>query len=324
MKEHGQSLSRHVALASAIFLSVVGNAAAADTESQVVFAAPVTGTEEKSARDAESALHLGTFAIPTSEGRITFLDETPLAPTPSISIVVVENSGFSTLADARHSGVSAEELFLAFAPPRTKVPERLKLYTDLLRTSGVSGSSKAKTVTTLHLHGTPAVPDVEPDNWGEGNCTLQEDWDAGFASWVNTFPLGFLNFGDASELMYVPHATSAYGYLGLNDAIWVGVCMRTPTPSNGEGSMGVRIQYLSSNGTWMNVGGAPGNPGPTMATITVGQRYLYHSFKPYTAQRRVMVSSVNEGEANGDDGNTAFISARWKDNFTPDSTEASP
>ena len=85
--------------------------------------------------------------------------------------------------------------------------------------------------------------------------------------------------------------------------------------------MGVSIQYLGSNGEWANVGGSPG---PTEAKIYVGERYLYHSFKPYTAQRRVKVSSVNPGETDGGDGNTAFISAKWKDSFSPDSTEAAP
>ncbi len=207
-------------------------------------------------------------------------------------------------------------------PPGAKIPERLSLYAELLRAGDVSDSSKAKTISTLRLHDTPALPDVEPDNWGDlGSCAVKEDWDAGFANWVNSFPFGFWNFGSSSEWVHVPHTTKAYGYLGLNDAIWVGVCMITPSSSNAENFMGVSIQYLGSNGEWANVGGIPG---PTEAKIYVGERYLYHSFKPYTAQRRVKVSSVNPGEADGGDGNTAFISAKWKDNFSPDSTEAAP
>ena len=321
-----QSLFRHFVLVSAILFIFTGSVAAVDTESRTVFTAPMKVDEETSVRNTEAALHLGTFKIPSSQGRITFLDETPLSQTPSISIVVVENSEFSTLADARHSGASALELFMAFAPPGTKIPERLNLYAELLRAGDVSDNSKAKTISTLRLYGTLVAPIVEPDNWGElGSCAVKEDWDAGFNNWVNSFPFGFLVFGSSlNESVHVPHATQVYGYLGPNDAIWVGVCMRTPSSSKGESFMNVSIQYLSSSGDWVNVGGALGNPGPTSAKIYVGERYLYHSFKPYTPQRRVKVSSVNEGEADGGDGNTAFISARWKDNFSPDSTEAAP
>ncbi len=315
-----QSLFRHFVLVSAILFSFAGSVAAVDTESRTIFTAPMKGGEETSIRNTEAALHLGTFKIPSSQGRITFLDETPLAQTPSISIVVVENSEFSTLADARHSGASALELFMAFAPPGKKIPERLNLYAELLRAGDVSDSSKAKTISTLRLHGTSAAPNVGPDNWGDlGSCAVKEDWDAGFTNWVNSFSFGFWGFGSSlNESVHVPHATQAYGYLGLNDAIWVGVCMRTPSSSKGESFMGVSIQYLnSSTGNWENVSS-------TAAKIYVGERYLYHSFKPYTPQRRVKVSSVNEGEADGGDGNTAFISAKWKDNFSPDSTEAAP
>ncbi len=320
-----QSLFRHFVLVSAILFIFTGSVAAVDTESRTVFTAPMKADEETSVRNTEAALHLGTFKIPSSQGRITFLDETPLAQIPSISIVVVENSEFSTLADARHSGASALELFMAFAPPGAKIPERLNLYAELLRAGDVSDSSKTKTISTLRLHGTSAVPNVGSDNWGDlGSCAVKEDWDAGFANWVNSFPFGFWDFGSSSELVYIPHTMQAYGYLGLNDAIWIGVCMRTPSSSNAESFMGVSIQYLSSSEGWVNVGGALGNPGPTAAKIYVGERYLYHSFKPYTAQRRVKVSSVNLGEADGGDGNTAFISAKWKDNFSPDSTEAAP
>ena len=300
---------------SALVFSAAGNVAALDSESRTVFTAPVKGDEEASVRYAEPARHLGTFTIPSSQGRITFIDETPLAKTPSISIVVVENSWFSTLAEAKHRGASALDLFMEFAPPRTTIPERLKLYADLLRTGDVSGSAEAKTTSTLRLHGASDQPVEGPDTWGAGNCTVKEDWDAGFSNWVTSFPFGFAGFGGSSKLVNIADHETVYSDLGFNDAIWVGVCLKF------GGRYFVQMEYKNGDGDWKKI------DGQTQLPLHPGERYLYHNFSPYTPQRRLAVEHQKKDwipRENNSDNSTAFISGMWKDNFAPDSTEAAP
>jgi hypothetical protein len=300
------------ALVSVLVFSVSEYVAAHDIDSQTIFSAPVNEDEEASVQDAEPAVHLGTFEIPHSNGRITFLDETPLAETPSISVVVVEDAGFSTIAEAIRSGASALELFQAFAPPKTKIPERIKLADYLPRDERGTGGDQPKSITTLRLYGPSGEPIVGHDDWGSG-CNDREEWDERFSSWVSDF--ASLSTSIQSDEVNIPHATQGYGYFGHNDTIWLGVCMRTGN------IMHVGMQYRQQNwwspagGNWVPVGGYGSSL--TAADLHPGERYLYYSYKPFTAQRRFYVSAT--GDAEDGNGNWALISQAWRDDFAPDS-----
>jgi len=288
----------------AIFIISKRNAAV-ESKLQITFSAPVMGNEQAGVQDAGPALDLGTFEIPFSNGRITFLDETPMAKTPSISVVIVEDAGFNTIADATQNETSALELFLTFAPSDTKIPERIKLAHDLRDERDTRGD-RPISVTTMHLHEV-SVPTVEMDDWGP-DCLHIDDWTDGFTAWVEGTQL-LTNASFQSNEVNIPGASQVYGYFGFNDTIWAGVCMRSGT------TMHVGMQYRNHDGYWVMVGG----PGSllTKADLNPGVRYLYHNFKRFTAQRRIYVSSdPNDVPA----GNFAYLSGAWKDNFAPDGT----
>lgn len=316
-KTNVQSFVINFTFISTAVFCVSENLAALDNQSQTIFSAPVKGNEEASVQHAVPALNLGTFEIPSSHGRITFLDETPSAKTPSISVVVVEGAHFNTIAEVASVRTSALELFLAFAPPGTEIPERIRL-AENVRGGRDTRGDELKPASYLPLwDSTPAPPVVEPDDWSYG-CVDVDAWTNEFTDWV--FNFNFLAIASFhTELVNIVDATTGYGYFGFNDDIWVGVCARSGN------TMHVGVQYLNFENYWAGVGGL-WSGSLTNAELLPGERYLYHSFKPFTAQRRVYVSAEEDADDGSDIdyGNWAIISMAWDDKFAQDTTYAHP
>lgn len=298
-------------LTSALLAVFSFNATAERSKDLTLFSAPLN-TEQKTETRTE-ALTLGRFPIPDSQGYIIFIDEAPDAKAPSVSVVVVEDAGHNTLADAAKLGLSISELFQTYAPPRTKVPARIILAQEQLKTLQERTTTDLKVNTSMNLWSTTVPPIVGEDDWASG-CNDAEAWDSEFMSWVYSFTFISPPTIFQTKTVDVPHATSGYGYFGLNDNIWAGVCMRS-----GE-IMHVGIQFRNYNGNWVSVGGWSSDS--TKADLNPGQRYLYHSFKPFTGQRRLYVSAT--GSADDGNGNWAIVSNAWRDDFAADGTFAYP
>lgn len=295
-----------------LMFSLTSAVDAEEAKNKTFFSAPDSQSDPDNALSDETAYLLGSFEIPLSKGRITFVDEAPYSASPEISVVVIEDAEFNTLAQAMKSGISLSDLYLAYAPKKASLPERLSIADE--KWTGWPGAVNRlpKSISSMRFNG-PAEPDVDADDWAAG-CVNLEAWESEFSSWVASFDFPSPATNSQTTEVDIPHATQGYGYFGYMDNIWAGVCMRS-----GE-TMHVGIQFKNHNGIWVSVGGWSSSL--TKADLSPGQRYLYHSFKPFTGQRRVYVSAT--GDAPGGGGNWAIISNAWRDDFKPDSTYAHP
>jgi len=253
-----------------------------------------------------------------SGGTMTFIDETPDRELPSISIMVVENSKFNTLANfLKDKSTTPLEVYVALAPRGAPIPPRMQLDHNYRR-HGIP-------VRIYSFENDPLQNNsllTENDNWSNG-CTNHNDWKDGFSSWAVSqgWEGGLMTPGPG-----IAHASFNFhddaiefetwnGYITGYSNIWLGVCNQLnadiyPAENLGDTSFRLVVQlwYLPPESM-------PGIPegsilidNASVELSNAGERYLYHNFShPYSGKSyRLSLSDTGNYNPNG---TPVFVSA---------------